>query len=60
MYAGDTPLKFVEFLGSFRIACNSSGLKEGKAVNLLQYFVKSDVLGVLQRAKDTHASRQLT
>ena len=27
---------------------------------LLQYFVTSDVLGVLQRAEDTHASRRLT
>jgi len=29
-------------------------------VTLLQYFFTSEVLGVLQRAKDTHASRQLT
>jgi len=29
-------------------------------VTLLQYFVTSEVLGVLQRAKDEHASRQLT
>jgi len=29
-------------------------------VTLLQYVVTSEVLGVLQRAKDTHATRQLT
>jgi len=29
-------------------------------VTLLQYFVTSEVLGALQRAKDTHALRQLT
>jgi len=59
-FAGDTPLGFVAFLGNFQTACDGSGLNEGTAVTLLQYFVTSDVLGVLQRAKDTHASRQLT
>ena len=29
-------------------------------LELLQYFVTREVLGVLQRAKDTHASRQVT
>ena len=50
----------VAFFGSFQTACDGSGLKEGTAVTLLQYFVTSEVLGVLQRAKNTHASRQLT
>jgi len=59
-FAGDTPLGLVAFLGNFQTACDGSGLNEGTAVTLLQYFVTSEVLGVLQRAKDTHASRQLT
>ena len=58
-FAGDTPLGLVPFLGNFQTACDGSGLNEGKAVTLLQYFVTSEVLGVLQRAKDEHASRQL-
>jgi len=58
--AGDTPLGLVAFLGDFQTACDGSGLNEGTAVTLLQYFVTSEVLGVLQRAKDEHASRQLT
>ena len=59
-FAGDTPLGLVAFLGDFQTACDGSGLNEGTAVTLLQYFVTSEVLGVLQRAKDEHASRQLT
>jgi len=59
-FAGDTPLGLVAFLGNFQTACDGSGLNEGTAVTLLQYFVTSEVVGVLQRAKDTHASRQLT
>jgi len=59
-FAGDTPLGLVAFLGIFQTACDGSGLNEGMAVTVLQYFVTSEVLGVLQRAKDTHASRQLT
>jgi len=59
-FACDTPLGLVAFLGNFQTACDGSGLKEGTAVTLLQYFVTSEVLGVLQRAKDTHASQQLT
>jgi len=58
--AGDTPLGLVTFLGNFQTACDGSGLNEGTAVTLLQYFVTSEVLGVLQRAKNTHATRQLT
>jgi len=58
--AGDSPLGLVAFLGNFQTACDGSGLNEGTAVTLLQNFVTSEVLGVLQRAKDTHASRQLT
>jgi len=46
-------------LGNFHTACDGSGLNEGTAVTLLQYFVTREVLGVLQRAKDTHDSRQL-
>jgi len=59
-FAGDTLLGFVAFLGNFQTACDGSGLNEGTAVTLLQYFVTSEVLGVLQPGKDTHASRQLT
>jgi len=59
-FAGDTPLGLAAFLGNFQTACDGSGLNEGTAVTLLQYFVTSEVLGVLQRAKDEHASRQLT
>jgi len=59
-FAGDTPLGLVAFLGNFQTACDGSGLNEGTAVTLLQDFVTSEVLGVLQRAKDTHASWQLT
>jgi len=58
--AGDTPLGFVAFLGNFQTACDGSALNEGTAVTLLQFFVTSEVLGVLQRAKDEHASQQLT
>jgi len=58
--AGDTPLGLVTLLGNFQTACDGSGLIEGTAVTLLQYFVTSEVLGVLQRAKDTHTTRQLT
>jgi len=58
-FAGDTPLGLVTFLGNFQTACDCSGLSEGTAVTLLPYFVTSKVLGVLQRAKDTHATRQL-
>jgi len=54
-FAGDTPLAFVVLLGNFQTACDGSGLNEGTAVTLLQYFVTSKVLGVLQRAKDDHA-----
>jgi len=59
-FAGDTPLGLVAFLGNFQTACDGSGLNEGTAVTLLQSFVTSEMLGVLQRAKDTHASRKLT
>jgi len=59
-FAGDSPLGFVAFLGNFQTACDGSGLNEGTAVTVLQYFVTSAVLGVLHRAMDTHASRQLT
>jgi len=59
-FAGDTPLGLVAFLGNFQTACDGSGLNKGTAVTLLQYFVTSEVLGVLQLAKDEHASRQLT
>ena len=59
-FAGDTPLGLVAFLGNFQTACDGSGLNEGTAVTVLQYFVTSAVLGVLHRAMDTHASRQLT
>jgi len=59
-FAGETPLGLVTFLGNFQTACDGSGLDEGTAVTLLQYFVTSEVLGVLQRAEDTHATRQLT
>jgi len=50
----------VTFLGNFYTACDGSGLNEGTAVTLLQYFVTSEVLGVLQHDKDTHTTRQLT
>jgi len=50
----------VTFLGNFQTACDGSGFNEETAVKLLQYFVTSEVLGVLQRAKDTHTTRQLT
>jgi len=59
-FAGDTPLGIVTFLGNFQTACDGSGLNEGTAVTLLQYFVTSEVLGQLQRAKDAHTTRQLT
>jgi len=59
-FAGDTPLGLVAFLGKLQTACDGSGLNEGTEVTLLQYFVTGEVLGVLQRAKDGHASRQLT
>jgi len=59
-FAGDTPLGLVTLLGNFQTACDGSGLNEGTAVTVLQYFVTSEVLGVLQRAKDTHTTRQLT
>jgi len=58
-FTGDTPLGIMAFLGNFQTACDGSGLNDGTAVTLLQYFVTREVLGVLQRAKDTHASRQL-
>jgi len=58
--ADDIPLGLVTFLGNFQTACDGSGLNEGTAVTLLQYFVTSEVLGVPQRAKDTHTTRQLT
>jgi len=53
-------MALVAFLGNVQTACDGSGLKEGTAVTLLQYFVTSAVLGLLQRAKDTRTSRQLT
>jgi len=59
-FAGDIPLGLVTFLGNFQMACDGSGLNEGTAVTLLQYFVTSEVLGVLRRAKNTHTTRQLT
>jgi len=59
-FAGDTLLGFVTFLGNIQTACDGSGLNEGMAVTLLQYCVTGEVLGVLQRAKDTPATRQLT
>jgi len=59
-FAGDTPLGLVTFVGNFQTACDGSGLNEGTAVTLLQYSVTREVLGVLRRAKDTHATRQLT
>ena len=59
-FAGDIPLGLVTFLGNFETASDGSGLNEGTAVTLLQYFVTREVLGLLHRAKDTHASRQLT
>jgi len=59
-FAGDTPLGLVALLGNFQTACDGSGMNEETAGTLLQYFVTSELLGVLQRAKDTHASRQLT
>jgi len=59
-FAGDTLLVLMAFLGNFQTACDGSGLNEVTAVTLLQYFVTSEVLGVLQRAMDTHASSQLT
>jgi len=59
-FAGDTPLGLVTFLGNFQTACDGSRLNEGTAVTLLQYFVTSEVLGGLQSAEDTHATRQLT
>ena len=58
-FAGYTPLGLVAILGNFETACDGSGLNEGTEVTLLLYFVTSEVLGALQRAKDTHASRQL-
>jgi len=59
-FAGDTPLGLAAFLGNFHAACDGSGLNEWTAVTLLQYLVTSEVLGVLQSAKDEHASRQIT
>ena len=59
-FAGDTPLGLVTALGNVQTACDGSGLSEGMAVTLLHYFVTSEVLGVLQRAKDTHTTRRLT
>jgi len=59
-FPGDTPLGLVAFLGKLQTACDGSGLNEGTELTLLQYFVTGEVLGVLQRAKDGHASRQLT
>jgi len=40
-FAGDTPLGLVAFLGNFQTAWYGSGLNEGTAVTLLQYFVTS-------------------
>jgi len=59
-FAGENPVGLVTFLGNFQTACDGSGLNEGTAVPLLQYLVTSEVLGVLQRAKDTHTTRELT
>ena len=59
-FAGDTPLGLVTLLGNVQTDCDGSGLNVGTAVTLLQYFVTKQVLGVLQRAEDTHAWRQLT
>jgi len=59
-FAGDTPLGLVTLFGSLQTACDGSGLNKGTAVTLLLYLVTNEVLGVLQRAKDTHATRQLT
>jgi len=59
-FASATLLGLVTFLGNVQTACDGSGLNEGTAVTLLQYFVTGEVLGVLQHAKDTHATRQLT
>ena len=58
--ARDTPLGLVALLGNFQTAYDGTGLNEGTAVTLLQYFVTSEVLAVHQRAKDEHALRQLT
>jgi len=58
--AGETPLGLVALLENVQTASDGSGLNYGTAVRFLQYFVTSEVLGVLQRAKDTHASRKLT
>jgi len=54
-FAGDTPLGLVAFLGKFQTECDGSGLNGGTAVTLLKNFGTSEVLGVLQRAMDTHA-----
>jgi len=59
-FADDTPLGLVAFLGIVQTAWDGSGLNEGTAVTLIQYLFTSEVLGVLQRAKDTHASQKLT
>jgi len=59
-FAGDTPLGLVTFLGNFQTACDGSGLSEGTPVLLLQHFVTSEVLGVFQRARDTHTRPQRT
>jgi len=59
-FSGDTPLRLLAFLKNFQTACDGSGLNEGTAVTLLQYFVTSEVLRVLQRAKEGRASRHLT
>ena len=55
--ASDSPLGVVAFLGNVQTACDGSGLNEGTAVNLMQYFFTSEVPGVLQRAKDTQVAR---
>jgi len=59
-FAGVTSLGLVAFLGNYQTACDGSGLSEVTTVTLLQYVVTSEVLWVLQRAKDGHASQQLT
>jgi len=59
-FAGHTPLGLETFLWNLQTACDGSGLNEGTSVTLLPYFVTSEVLGVLQRANDTHTTRQLT
>jgi len=58
--ASDTSLGLVALLRNVQRACDPSGLKEGTSVTLLQYLVTIEVLGVLQQAKETRTSRQLT